>query len=98
MSVTPLRVDSLIGRMVHTANRRRLGRLEELRAEQRGSAWVVTEYVIGAAGLIERLGLGVRLILGINRAGGYVARWDQLDLTDPDYLHITCPVGELRKQ
>jgi hypothetical protein len=97
MSAT-LRVDRLIGRMVHTANRRRLGRLEEFRAEQRGSAWVVTEYVIGTAGLMERLGLGVRLTLGIPRAGGYVARWDQLDLSDPDNLRITCAVGDLRRQ
>jgi len=97
MSARSLRVDGLIGRMVHTANRRRLGRLEELRAEQRAAGWVVVEYVIGAAGLIERLGLGARLILGIHRTGGYVARWDQLDLTDPDCLRLTCPVGDLRR-
>jgi hypothetical protein len=98
MTTATVRADRLIGRMVHTANRRRLGRLEEFRAEQRGSAWVITDYVIGTAGLIERLGLGVRLTLGIQGAGGYVARWDQLDLTDPDYLQITCAVGDLRRQ
>ena len=96
--MSTLRVDCLIGRVVHTANRRRLGRLEELRAEQRGAAWVVTEYVIGTAGLIERLGLGVRLLLGIQRAAGYVVRWDQLDLTNPDYIRVTCPVADLRRQ
>ena len=98
MTIVTLRVDRLIGRMVYTANRRRLGRLEEFRAEQRGSAWVITDYVIGTAGLIERLGLGVRLTLGIERAGGYVARWDQVDLTDPDHLRITCAVGDLRRE
>jgi hypothetical protein len=98
MTIATLRVDRLVGRMVHTANRRRLGRLEEFRAEQRGSVWVITEYVIGTAGLIERLGLGVRLSLGIPRAGGYVARWDQLDLTDPDDLRITCAVADLQRE
>ena len=32
-----------------------LGRIEEFRAERRGQGWVVTEYVIGSAGLLERL-------------------------------------------
>jgi len=59
-----VQLDRLLGREVHTANNRRLGRLEEFRAERRGSDYVVTEYVIGAAGLAERLGLGLRLILG----------------------------------
>jgi hypothetical protein len=95
---TTVRLDRLLGRQVHTANNRRLGRLEEFRAEPRGADWIVTEYVIGAAGLAERLGLGVRLILGINRAGGYVARWDQLDLSNPDRLRISCPVEDLRRE
>jgi hypothetical protein len=95
---TTVRLDRLLGREVHTANNRRLGRLEEFRAERRGADWIVTEYVIGAAGLAERLGLGVRLILGINRAGGYVARWDQMDLSNPDRLRISCPVTDLRRE
>ena len=95
---TTVRLDRLLGREVHTANNRRLGRLEEFRAERRGADWIVTEYVIGAAGLAERLGLGVRLILGINRPSGYVARWDQLDLGNPDRLRISCPVKDLRRQ
>jgi hypothetical protein len=93
-----LRLDRLLGREVHTANNRRLGRLEEFRAERHGAEWVVTEYVIGAAGLVERLGLGVRLILGIARASGYVARWDQMDLANPDRPRISCPVEELRRE
>jgi hypothetical protein len=92
-----LRLDRLIGRTVYTANNRRLGRLHECRAEQRGAAWVITEYVIGNAGLLERLGLGVRLILGLPRAAGYVARWDQLDLSNPDRPRLTCSVQDLRR-
>jgi hypothetical protein len=95
---TEIRLDRLLGREVHTRNNRRLGRLEEFRAERRGSDWVVTEYVIGAAGLIERLGLSARLILGIEPAGGYVARWDQMNLTNPERPRISCPVDELRRE
>jgi hypothetical protein len=95
---TSIRLDRLVGREVHTANNRRLGRLEEFRAERRGGAWIVTAYVIGAAGLAERLGLGVRLILGTNRSSGYLARWDQMDLSNPDRLRICCPVEDLRRE
>jgi hypothetical protein len=92
-----LRLDRLLGRGVLTANNRRLGRLEEFRAERRGSDWVINEYVIGAAGMLERLGLGVRLILGLEGGGGYIARWDQLDLSNPDKPRLTCPVESLRR-
>jgi hypothetical protein len=97
MSAT-LRVDRLIGREVHTAGKRRVGRLEEFRAVRRGNSWIVTEYVIGAAGLTERLGLGARQILGMKQLGGYVARWDQLDLSNPDHLRLTCALEDLRRQ
>jgi hypothetical protein len=92
-----IRLDRLIGRKVLTANNRSLGRLEECRAEQRGNRWFVTEWMIGTAGLLERLGLGVRMILGMHSRSSYVARWDQLDLTNPDHPRLTCSVDELKK-
>jgi len=95
---TRFRLDRLVGREVHAADGRRLGRLEEFRAERRGETWVIAEYVIGAAGLAERLGLGVSLILGLTRVRGYVARWDQLDLSNPDRPTLTCSVEELQRR
>ena len=92
-----LRLDRLLGREVHTTGKRRVGRLEEFRAVRRGDTWVVTEFALGAAGLMERLGLGLRQILGMKRAGGYVARWDQLDLSNPDRPRLTCTVEDLRE-
>jgi len=91
-----LRLDRLIGRMVRTANHRRLGRIEEIRAERRASDWVVVEYVLGRAGLLERLGLGARLLFGRRRAAGYVARWDQVDVSDPMRPRLLCSVDQLR--
>jgi hypothetical protein len=96
--IADFRLDRLVGREVYSANDRRVGRLEEFRAERRGSSWVITEYVIGAAGLMERLGLGVRLVLGITQATGYVAQWDQLDLSNPDRPTLTCPVQSLQRR
>lgn len=93
-----LRLDRLVGREVYSADNRRVGRVEEFRAERRGTSWVVTEYVIGAAGLVERLGLGVRLVVGIKRVTGYVARWDQLDLSNPDRPTLTCAIESLERR
>jgi sporulation protein YlmC with PRC-barrel domain len=90
-----LRLDRLLGRPVLGVDGRRIGRLEEVRAEKRGNGYVVTGYVIGAAGLLERLGLGARLLFGSGRTG-YVAAWDEVDLRDPDHPRLTCPVEELR--
>ena len=92
-----LRLDRLIGRRVLTANNRPFGRIEECRAEERASGWAITEWVIGPAGLLERLGMGTRLVLGIAEGRGYIARWDQLDLSNPDRPRLSCPVDELRQ-
>jgi hypothetical protein len=89
------RLERLLGRQVFAANNQAVGRLEEVRAEQQGNRYVVTEYVIGTLGLLERLGIGVKLLFG-GRAGGYVARWDQLDISDCEQLRLRCTVEELR--
>ena len=91
-----LRLDRLLGRTVLTLNNQRVGRLEEFRAEKRGTGLVVTECVIGAAGLLERLGVGVRLLFGLERQG-FIAGWHQIDVSNPDHPRLTCPIEELRK-
>jgi hypothetical protein len=88
------RVERLLGREVRAANNRRVGRIEEFRAEVRDGECQIHEFVIGLAGLYERLGLGVKMIVG-KRGSGYVARWDQMDLSDPDHPRLTCPVDDL---
>jgi hypothetical protein len=92
-----LRLDRLIGRRVLTANNRPLGRLEECRVERRGAAWVISAWVVGPAGLLERLGLGARLIVGLSRGNSYVIRWDQLDLSDPERPRLLCAVEDLER-
>lgn len=93
----PVRLDRLIGRKILTGNNRPLGRLEECRAERSGDAWVITEWVIGSAGLLERLGFGVRMILGFRAGRSFVARWDQVDISDPEHPRLTCSMDELRR-
>ncbi|MCU1381434.1 MAG: hypothetical protein JWL71_131 [Acidobacteria bacterium] len=98
MSAHLVRLDRLLGRCVLAANNRSIGRIEEFRAEARAAGWVVTAYSIGSAGLWERLGLAVRRLSG-SRGGrhGYVARWDQLDLSNPDVPRLRCRVEELER-
>lgn len=89
-------VDRLAGRRVFSVNNRRIGRLEEIRVDKRGRDLMVTEYVIGSAGLFERLGVAVKLLFG-KRPGGYVARWDQLDISDPRRPRLRCALEELQR-
>jgi hypothetical protein len=93
---TKIRLDRLLGRTVRGRNGRWIGRLEEFRSERRGDGIVITAYVIGVAGLLERLGVGLKLLVG-RAVGGHVARWDQLDISDPDRPRLTCAVEELER-
>ena len=91
-----LHLDRLLGREVFARNNQRVGRLEEFRAEKRGRTLTIVEYVVGGAGLLERLHVGLKLLFG-RHAGGYIVRWDQLDISDPEHPRLTCGVEELRK-
>jgi hypothetical protein len=97
MMTSAVRVDRLLGRCVLAANNRSIGRIEEFRAERQGSAWVVVGYVIGRGALWERLGFGVRLLLQLKIGGGYLARWDQVDVSNPDVPRLRCHVDELQQ-
>ena len=90
-----VRLDRLLGREVLAGNQRPIGRLEEFRAEVRDGECVITEYVIGPAGLLERLDL--KGLLVTQRQRGYVARWDQLDISDEGRPRLACPIAELEK-
>ena len=94
MTRTELRLEDLLGREIYARNHRRVGRVEEFRARWDGKSCTIDGVVIGVAGLFERLGLGAKLLVGRKR-GGRVARWDQIDLTDPARPYLTCPLDEL---
>lgn len=92
-----VRLDRLVGRTIHSVDGHRVGRLEEIRAVPSSGEWTVTEYVIGAAGLSSRLGLGLRLLIGRIARRGYIARWDQLDISHPEHPTLRCPVERLER-
>ena len=94
MSHHELYLDALLGRMVVAGNNRPVGRLEEFHAEQRGDYFHVVAFAIGSAGLMERLNVGIRALFGKSR-GGRIARWDQIDISDPARPRLTCSVEDL---
>ena len=97
MSRSELRLEELLGREVYAGNNRRVGRIEESRAQWTGPTCTITAFVIGAAGLLERLNLGARMVVGVRSAPGRVARWDQLDLSNPERPRLTCSVDDLER-
>jgi sporulation protein YlmC with PRC-barrel domain len=88
-----VRVQELIGRIVLARNGRHVGRIEELRAEQRGHDYIVTDVLLGSGGLRERFAI-VRHFRP--RTKTIVVRWDQIDLSDPERPRLTCTVDQLR--
>jgi hypothetical protein len=93
--MSEVRLERLLGRRVLARNGRAVGRIEEVRAERRGAGCVVVEYVLGPAGLFERLAVNVGGLWGAQR-DGLVAGWDQVDITQSP-PRLRCAVTELRR-
>jgi sporulation protein YlmC with PRC-barrel domain len=101
MAARELHFELLLNRRVFAMNGRAIGRLEEVRAEPRGSGLFVTEYLVGSYALFERLasaaiGRSILHTLRLAKKGnGYRVAWQQLDLSDPLRPVLRCAVGEL---
>jgi hypothetical protein len=91
-----VRVEDLLGRRVHDAEGRPVGRIEEIRVKRRNDAYEVAEYLLGTGALVERLALIWRWFG--RRPQMLVARWDQLDIHRPEQPVITCAIEELRHE
>ena len=61
---------------------------------------MVTDYLVGAYALFERLaawplGRAVLHTLGLRRSGAYRIPWHRLDLTDAERPRLACALEEL---
>jgi hypothetical protein len=90
-----VRAEDLLNRPVRARNGRVIGRIEELRVERHGERYDVTAYVLGPGGLLERLAMVSPFA---SRPGALVARWDQIDLSDPRRPRLTCERAELQRE
>jgi hypothetical protein len=96
-------LERLLGTRVRDADGRHAGRLEEVHARRRGGELLVSEWVLGTAGFIERLSLGplLRALLGRRlypEAARYTLGWDELDLTDPERPRFRGRVEDLERR
>jgi sporulation protein YlmC with PRC-barrel domain len=94
------RVEELIGRKVYDVDGRKIGRIEELVAEQQGPELVVIEVHVGPGALLERLIDLATLVPYSGTLQGWLRHmrcipWQQLDLTDPEHPRATVRVAEL---
>jgi sporulation protein YlmC with PRC-barrel domain len=93
---TSTAMDLLVGRPVVDRDGTSIGRIHELRADINGDEWTVTHFVVGVGGLLERLGVALKLIVG----GGtrpYLVPVDQVELSDPKQARVRCARSELRR-
>lgn len=92
-------VEQLLGKRVRDADGRVLGRLEEFHVEREDGEDVVTEFMIGPAALLERIGGFVtqlpyfRLIPLPKRE--YCVSWRLMDLSDPQAPRVLARRDEL---
>jgi sporulation protein YlmC with PRC-barrel domain len=102
MATRQLHLELLLGKPVLDSTGKCVGRIEEVRAEKQGNEWVIQEYLIGSAALLERLsawtiGLKMLHLFGARKLyGGYRVPWEKIDLTDPEHLRLHCSLEELK--
>ncbi|HET7601746.1 MAG TPA: hypothetical protein VFK36_01930 [Gemmatimonadales bacterium] len=85
MSAGEVHLERLIGRKVHDANGKPVGRIEDVLAERVDLECVVQEFHLGPYAMLERLSVRFnRILLGRTRDPIRV-RWDCLDLSDVEH-------------
>jgi hypothetical protein len=89
-----IRIDAALGRQLLGGNNQPIGRIEEFRTERRGDTEVVTEVVIGLLGIFERMHVTAHLLFGAERRG-CVAKWDQIDFSEPKKPRLKVSIDEL---
>jgi sporulation protein YlmC with PRC-barrel domain len=91
-----LRVEELLGRRVRALDGAVVGRIEEVRADNHGERYEVTEYHLGTGAMLERLGIVSRL-LG-RQPQIYIVKWDQMDLSKPHEPRLTCDIRDIQRK
>src|SRR5690348_10769056 len=98
-----VRLQDLLGRSVHDSNSQRVGRIEEIEAEQSADGCHATIFVLGETGLLERLSVGTfGRLFGPARGEKRDAKaqrvpWEQMDLSDPRRPKLRCTKAELEE-
>jgi hypothetical protein len=99
MKTRKVHLELLLGKLVRDPDEVKVGRILSVHADQEGAECTIREYHLGAAALLERLGISVLRIVGwpIDKEPLRVP-WDQLDVSDPERPRLRCPVAELKSK
>jgi hypothetical protein len=95
-----LHLELLLGARVHDSNGRMVGRIEEFRAEQVHGEWVVSEFHLGTAALLERLAIAVGRLplisaLPFGTRTIRCVRWDQMSFDRDHHPRVNVPREQL---
>lgn len=103
--VREILLNHLVGTVVRDRDGQKLGRIEELLAtielHTGGNDYVVSEFHVGAYGLLEAFTGGAfarRLLQRFGRFARYRQfriQWDQIDITDPERPRLNVSLSEL---
>jgi sporulation protein YlmC with PRC-barrel domain len=102
MGAAEAHIELMLGKRVRDVDGHVVGRLEEFRVEIADDGdYVVTEFHIGPAALLERIA-GFVVQLPFFRTlpsvkGPYRVSWTQIDLSDPEQLRLTVRREELQR-
>lgn len=86
-----LHVELLSGRKVVDRNGKKVGHIEEIVAEYRGTELIVREVHVGRSGFVERFSL--RFMLRSKKPAKL--RWEDIDFTDPEKPRLKVAIEEL---
>jgi sporulation protein YlmC with PRC-barrel domain len=85
MTTHRIRLDDLLGRVVRDESGQRIGRVYDMRAEERDGELVIVEYHVGAHAFLQRLGVSLVKLIGMRTPEPQKVPWDRLDISDPDH-------------
>ena len=100
MARQEIHLELVLGKRVYALNGRRVGRIEEARAEMKDGSGFVKEFLIGTYSFFERLsaweiGRAFLGVFGSSIKSGYRVRWDQIDFNNLQRPTLTCEVTDL---
>jgi len=101
MPARELHVERLLGKKVRDADGQVVGRLEEFHVELVEAEHVVTEFLIGPAAALQRIGVFITQLPFFSRiplrTKEYCVPWTLMDLGDPDRPSVRARRDELER-
>jgi sporulation protein YlmC with PRC-barrel domain len=97
MKTRKVRLQDLVGEVVHDVDGKRVGRVRSVMVERKGNECVVCEYRLGGEALLARFGLSALRLVGWPHSHEPIrVPWDQLDISDPEHPRLLCRKDELK--